>query len=219
MAPAPFRLVVLLLAAVATGSACGRNYFGPPPVVDARIRVGVLPFRTGGTLNETGRFVASVEPPAMPELLGEEIAHQLRADLEALGVTMIDGVAMLRATPQPGAAMYGSELGARVGATVNADYAVVGAISRFRQREGSAIGVEKPASIAYRVVLVRVETARMVGIYTLDYTQAPLSEELTQLPEYLQGGGGWQTREGILERSLSQTARKLARTIVSPPTS
>jgi hypothetical protein len=218
-APLPLGALVLVALAVAVLAAgCRPGYRpGPPPEVDPGIRVAVLPFWTGGEIDEQGRFVAATDPPAMPERLGEDAMRTIIASLLEMGVGAVDVTTMLRATPEPGAAIYGTELGVRVGKKVDAHYALVGAVSRYRERKGSALGVESPASVAYRAVLVEVATGRLVSTYTFDFTQAPLSEELTQLPEYLQGGGGWQTRQQILDRSLPQTARKVARTLSAPP--
>jgi hypothetical protein len=213
---APLRLLALVLALLAAGCRPGFRP-GPPPPVDPAIRVAVLPFRTGGELDERGRFEAAADPPAMPEQLGEDVMRTITASLKDMGVGAIDANTVLRATPEPGAAIYGADLGVRVGKKVGAHYALVGAVSRYREREGSSLGVESPASVAYRAVLVDVTTGRLVASYTFDFTQAPLAEDLTQLPEYLQGGGGWQTRQQILDRSLPQTARKVARTISAPP--
>jgi hypothetical protein len=211
-------LRVLALVAVVLAAGCRPGYRpGPPPKVDPGIRVAVLPFRTGGELDELGRFKAAADPPAMPERLGEDAMRTIVTSLADMGVGALDVNTVLRATPEPGAAIYGADLGVRVGKKVGAHYALVGAISRYRERKGSALGVEAPASVAYRAVLVDVGTGRLVSTYTFDFTQAPLSEELTQLPDYLQGGGGWQTRHQILDRSLPQTARKVARTISAPP--
>jgi hypothetical protein len=215
---APLRLLAFVLAVLAAG--CRPGYHpGPPPQVDPAIRVAVLPFRTGGELDEQGRFKEAVDPPAMPDLLGEDVMRTITASLRDMGVSTVDVNTVLRATPEPGAGIYGTDLAVRVGKKVEAHYALVGAVSRYREREGSSLGVNAPASVAYRAVLVDVTTARLVASYTFDYTQAPLSEDLTQLPEYLQGGGGWQTRQQILDRSLPQTARKVARTISAPPVS
>ena len=39
-------------------------------------------------------------------------------------------------------------MAARVGAKVGADWIVLGAVNRFREREGTSLGVEAPASVA-----------------------------------------------------------------------
>lgn len=211
---------LVTLGALALLVACRSGPSLPPPSASALAgtRVAVLPFRVNGELDEVGRFKPSASEQDVSETLGERIARRLAADLDANNARVVAPDEVFRATPPVGAAIYDADLAARVGARVGATHAVYGAIHRYREREGSTVGVEKPASVAYRAVLVRTDTRMQVSVYHLDYTQRPLSEDLTaELPHYLQGRLGWRTRQEILDDSLTATARKIARTIVSPP--
>ena len=101
---------------------------------------------------------------------------------------------------------------------VGADAAVYSAVHRFVQRKGSALSVESPASVEYRALVVDAASGVVIGNYLFDFTQQPLAADLTTLPDFLQGGGKWRTREEILDASLTKTANKIKGTLlVSAP--
>jgi hypothetical protein len=206
--------LVLCASLVAVGAACrvGRS-FGPPPVVPASVSLAVLPFAIEGDLDESGRFRPNAQPAGMPESLRDHAAQQLSSELAELGVSVQSPERVRLAAPPTGAAIYDVALAARVGRAVGADYVVMGAISRYVERVGTSLGVESPASVAYRIMLVDVHRAANAGTYRLDYTQAPLSNDIKQLPLWLQGKFGWMTRQEILDASFRQSARQIARTV------
>jgi len=91
-----------------------------------------------------------------------------------------------------------------------APLALIGQERLEGQREGSALGVTSPASVAYQVALVRASDQAILGTDRFDYTQQSLSENLLDLPRFLKAGGRWMTREEILQGALEETAHKLA---------
>lgn len=207
-----FALGALVLAALA---GCRSVALGPPPVVPPSVSVGVLPFAVGGDLDEAGRFRANAEQVPLPEDLPDHAARQLATELAALGVSVLSPERLRLAAPPPGAAIYDIGLATRVGRAVDADYVAMGAISRYVERVGTSLGVESPASVAWRIVLVDVAAGASAGSYRVDYTQSPLSDDLKQLPLWLQGKFGWMTREEILDGSLRHAARQIARTLAN----
>jgi hypothetical protein len=178
--------------------------------------VAVLPFRVGGSLDPAGRFVDDPNAKAIPDDLGTHIAERLNADLTALGANVVPLEAVQGATPVAGAALYDTKLALRVARELGAGAAVMGAVDRYVQREGSALSVESPASLKYQVMVVAADSGLVVGSYLFDYTQQPLMADLTTLPDFVQGGGKWRTREDILDRSLTKTAAKIAGTLRIP---
>jgi hypothetical protein len=96
---------------------------------------------------------------------------------------------------------------------LGADVAVFGAIRRFVQRKGSALSVEAPASVEYQAMIVAADSGVIVGTYLFDFTQQPLAADLTTLPDFVQGGGKWRTREEILDHSIPKMAKKIRSTL------
>jgi hypothetical protein len=205
----------LLLSLSAALAACtsGKRTPDPVPAVRGPALVAVLPFRTGGGLDERGTFLPGQDPAAVPEPAGDEAARVLSVRLSAAGVPTVDVERVLAATPPPGAAVYDAKLGARIARKVGANLAVLGAVTRYLEREGSALGVTTPASIAYQAALVRASDATLATLDTFDYTQQPLTSNLLELPTFLRAGGRWMTRQEMLEGALGETAQKLAKVL------
>jgi hypothetical protein len=134
----------------------------------------------------------------------------LSARLIGAAVPVANGDRVLALTPPAGAAVYDARLGVRVATKAGANLAVVGAITRYVQREGSALGARTPASVAYQAALVRAPDAAIVAVDRFDYTQQPLTSNLLDLPRFLRAGGRWLTREELLEGALGETAEKFA---------
>jgi hypothetical protein len=212
-------LVPLLLCLVAgTLASCGLTGGDAPTahMTGSGRRVAVLPFRVRGFLDSAGRFADDPHASAIPEDLGVYVARRLTSDLTGLGADVVPADAVLQATPVAGAAIYDTKLARRVAREVGADAAVFGAVRRFVQRQGSALSVESPASVEYQAMVVSAESGRVVGSWVFDFTQKPLAADLTTLPDFVQGGGKWRTREDILDKSLAKTAAKIAGTMRVP---
>jgi hypothetical protein len=202
--------VALCLLATVTGCARRERAAAEKPVVAGHPLVAVLPFRTAGVLDEHGVFVASAEPSEVAEDAGLDAARALSVRLIGAGVPAVSADRVLAATPPAGAAVYDARLGVRLATKLGANLAVIGAITRYVQREGSALGVRTPASIAYQAALVRTPDGAVVAFDRFDYTQQPLTSNLLDLPKFLRAGGRWVTREELIEGSLGETAEKFA---------
>jgi hypothetical protein len=209
-----FALVVLVALAM---SCTPRTRPRPTSPASGPRAVAVLPFRVGGEIDRDATFAERTDLPSVPDDVGDRIATRLSRDLGRDGVSTVDPVAVVRATPPAGAARYDGALAARVARTVGANLSVYGALTRFVEREGSAWGATTPATVWYQAVLIDVQTGAVIDRQRFEYTQQPLSQNLLELPRFLQGGGRWVTRDEMLDGALSETAERLARAIRSAP--
>jgi hypothetical protein len=80
-----------------------------------------------------------------------------------------------------------------VGKAFKADAALGGTIYRWREREGSAAGVNRPASVAFDLQLVRPADGAILWRDKFDKTQQSLSENLLDAKTFVQGRGRWMT--------------------------
>jgi hypothetical protein len=179
--------------------------------------VAVLPFRVGGSLDAGATYTEREAVADAPPDLGEQIAVELGAALAKRGIAVVDGRRVAAAVPPPGAAIYDARLGARVARELGVPMAVMGAVTRYVQREGTALGATKPATVWYQAVLVNADDATVLERATFEHTQQPLSENILDLPKFIQGGGQWVTREQMLSESLPATAGRLAAGIRAAP--
>jgi hypothetical protein len=184
-------------------TACAHRTLPPsqPMALPVGARVAVMPFRVAVA---TPR---GAEPPRIPEETGATAARALADALAQEGIGVVPPDVVLHAVPD-GVSDLAAVRG--VAEQLKANVAAVGTITRYLERDGSALGVRSPASVAYEVVLVRTSDGALVGTDHFDYTQPPLNENLLDLPRFLEGGGRWRTREEILAPALRETAERLA---------
>jgi hypothetical protein len=204
MRPALLVVVALLTAGCARPAAVARPAPGGAPVI------AVLPFRTGGTLDAQGAFRPGPQP-GVDATAGDVVADAIRSAFAARGVRTVGGDATAGALALADAGTYDPALAARVGRRLGAEVVVLGAVARFRERVGSAWAAATPASVAYEAAAVRVADAALLRRDAFDWTQQALSENLLQLPRFLEGGGHWLTREEMIEGAARHTAERLAR--------
>jgi hypothetical protein len=89
--------------------------------------------------------------------------------------------------------MVARELGKRIGA----DYVLVGNVWRYRDRTGSAVAAENPASVAFAVYLIEVASGRMLWSDLFSETQRSLSENILQAKGFFELGGKWVTADEL----------------------
>lgn len=170
--------------------------------------VAVLDFRLGGELAPDATFAGA--GAADDDELGASVARTLTGNLAAAGTAVVEGDVVHGATALTDRGTYDARLGSRVAKKVGANLVVLGALTRYRQREGTAWAARTPASVAFQAALVRAADGAVVAVERFDYTQQALSENLLDLGKFMQAGGRWLAREEILDAALRQTAERLA---------
>jgi hypothetical protein len=209
------RRVVAVVVACAVLLGCSRHdtHIEPGDTRGALARVAVLPFHTGGMLGERG----DVSPPPadvseVPDSVGPHAAHVLGDSLRGLGLDVVEQGTVDRALEARGAEPFDAALARELGEQLSASLVILGVISRYEERRGSALGIERPATVWYQVAMIRSEDGSLLGRDQFDYTQKPLSANVLELGRVMEDGGfGWQTREQILDAALERTAKRLVR--------
>jgi hypothetical protein len=205
------RPTALLLGSVLGLTACASREPPPRPVaLGEAARVAVVPFLVGGEFDRDARFVARTPIPGDTDAIGVLFADRLGAALAKTGASVVDGAETAGAAEL--AALDGSDPGraAQIGRRVGANVVVVGAVTRWVDRVGSAWAIESPASVAYQVAAVRTADAVVLLLDRFDYTQRALIENLLELPKFLQARGRWLTRDEIADGALEATAARVA---------
>ena len=189
--------------------ACAHRTLPPsqPMALPAGARVVVLPFRIA-VATPRGQ-----EPTRVPEETGGTAASALADALAERGVAVVPADVVLQAVPGGVADLAAAR---KLAEQLKANVAAVGTITRYLERDGSALGVTSPASVAFEVALVRVSDGALMGTDRFDYTQPPLNENLLDLPRFIEGGGRWRTREEILTAALRETAERLGGWLGAP---
>ncbi|MBI4764023.1 MAG: hypothetical protein HY787_05385 [Deltaproteobacteria bacterium] len=91
-----------------------------------------------------------------------------------------------------------------LGAQMKADYVLWGHIFRYQERIGKAYGVEKPASVAFDLHLMKVKDGKLVWKAHWDQTQKALSENLLELDSFIKSNMRWVTAEKLSLQGLKE---------------
>ncbi len=97
------------------------------------------------------------------------------------------------------------EMGRRVGA----DAVISGIVYRFRQRIGTTLSVDSPASVGFGIHLLRTSDGRLLWSRHFDETQRSLSEDLFKLGAFVKRGGRWLAAEELAAYGLKELMASL----------
>lgn len=88
------------------------------------------------------------------------------------------------------------------------DGVVMGEISRYSDRSGGAISVQKPASVAFEIFLFSLKDGSSLWSASFRRTQKPLSENAMEVGSFIKGGGTWQTGETMTRLAIEEIIRE-----------
>lgn len=95
----------------------------------------------------------------------------------------------------------------KVGTELEADGIILGYVYRFRERKGFSLSVEKPASVAFEIHLIRVGDGAIVWRGIFDKTQTSLMENLLQIASFLKEGGKWVTAKELAAEGMDEVLK------------
>jgi hypothetical protein len=162
-------------------------------------RVAVAPFR------------AAARPGAAP----------LRADATSLvagyvadgfasrGLDVVPASDVEHALGEAAGAGESQSLAQVAGERFGADAVVIGAVQRFRDRSGEAMGSTQPASVAFEVKVLAAPSGKVLWSAVFNHTQVALSENALVATQYPGGGTRWMSAEELARWGASRMASAL----------
>jgi hypothetical protein len=87
------------------------------------------------------------------------------------------------------------------------DAVLTGVITRYDDRQGSALLVDQPASVAYEAYLISARDGEILWRARFDETQRPLFDNLLLAGRFFKGGGVWQTNDTLARIGLERVVR------------
>jgi hypothetical protein len=87
------------------------------------------------------------------------------------------------------------------------DAVLTGVITRYEDRQGSALLVDQPASVAYEAYLFSARDGEILWRARFDETQRPLLDNLLLIDRFLKGGGVWQTNDTLARIGLERVVK------------
>ena len=97
----------------------------------------------------------------------------------------------------------------QLGRGLAADFIIVGFVFRFEERIGSALGVERPASVGFDLHLFRLRDEKMVWEGRFNETQRSLSEDLLKIVSFFKRKASWVTAEELSSGGMDELLKKL----------
>jgi hypothetical protein len=87
------------------------------------------------------------------------------------------------------------------------DAVLTGVIIRYDNRQGSALLVDQPASVAYEAYLISARDGEILWRARFNETQRPLLDNLLLAPRFFKGGGVWQTNDTLARIGLERVVK------------
>jgi hypothetical protein len=87
------------------------------------------------------------------------------------------------------------------------DAVLTGVITRYNDRQGNALLVDQPASVAYEAFLISARDGEILWRARFDETQKPLLDNLLLAGRFFQGGGVWQTNDTLARIGLERVVK------------
>jgi len=96
------------------------------------------------------------------------------------------------------------------------DAVLTGVITRYDDRQGNAMLVDQPASVAYEVYLISARDGEILWRARFDETQRPLFDNLLLAGRFFKGGGVWQTNDTLARIGLERVVRTFPGLVDNP---
>ena len=181
-----------------------------PPIEEVITQVAVLPFARGGPADGNQATVAEAVPTAASTVLTAQVYDVLAsAPLWRFVPDLTVAQALTRLDTGDPLPAQARALGKAVGATA----VLCGTVTRYRQREGSAFGVTRPASVAFDLQLVSAASGTVLWSGSFDETQEPLSSNLLNWWQFWEAGPRWMTVEELAHLGVERLLDELDDTI------
>lgn len=216
-----------ILLALLAGAGCelARSLdVAPPPVVQQQqlaatrpplLHVAVAPFHA--TIRPVASVpigvnadAASVESPVAFGI-AERIAGQLgREGLQVDNPGVVRDVFEQRGEPVP--SLDARRLAEVASKELGATSVLIGRVTRYRDREGSAAGASRAASVSFEVSLHEAPSGRRLWMGKFDETQLPLSSGVFRVRSYPGGGTYWLSAKEMATWGADAVAKALVQT-------
>jgi hypothetical protein len=161
--------------------------------------IGLLPLQFGAQAD-----VAQAQAPILEQVFEQTAQGSL--NLKILRVSA------KKTAPEPGGqAPYTALELKKIAASAKTDSLLALHVSRFKEREGSALGAQTPAEVAFSLSLYRSRDAKEIWTSSFSLKDQSLSENLMRLRDQFQTKPGWKSATDLLSSGLKAALAELER--------
>ncbi len=132
--------------------------------------------------------------------VGFDLALSLAREIAIYGkYEVVEPQAASRVLPMLGQVPM-TEIGRRLGV----DVLVFGVVNRFQERVGGPMSVKSPASVYLEISMIDARSGRTVWYAVFDQTQKSLSDDITNVRNFMRGGGKWLTAREFADVGIAE---------------
>lgn len=154
-------------------------------------------------------FIRGPVPPEVPEQLTARLHDRLSTDL-SVELVSPDTARKAFLTVKKDAYRSGDrEILRKTGESLGVDAVLAGYIFRWQERVGTDFSVNRPASAAFELALLRVADGGIAWKGRFDKTQSSLAEDLLDLRTFLKSKGRWMSVADLAGIGLSDLVEQL----------
>ena len=211
------RLIItsILVLTVLDGSSCQLQQVPPEdkPAVPVFNTIAVVGFRPALSSSQDPGLVRSpisgavftAEPvsEAIAEELSNLLFEKLTKDSHHQWVSPREASAAFSQLASSNPTLTDRDIYVRIGKALSADGVLGGHVYRWRERQGTEYGVNRPASLAFDLYLMNAGNGMILWKARFDKTQISLSENLLDLQTFLKARGRWMTADELAEIGLT----------------
>lgn len=174
---------------------------------DALRKVAVVPFYPTAASNAPGSSGAGTswaDAAIVSNLMSEALVAQGVAVVAPNDVELAftaQGTPVPRLDPQAAAVRCARDFGATS--------VLLGRLLRFREREGSAAGSTRPASVSFEIIIFEAPSARRLWAGRFDETQQAITEAVLRARQYPGGGTRWLSGTEFARWGATEAARAI----------
>lgn len=106
---------------------------------------------------------------------------------------------------------YYREQAVNAGKSLGVDAVMIGVISQYTEREGSAVGVESPAAVTFSVEVLDTRDGRTIWEDYFKEQQKPLLDNVYEIGKFFKRGAKWITADELAKEGARKTAAEFSR--------
>lgn len=168
--------------------------------------LALIPFSSKSRLSETMSKEAVAEKE---RYMTVSLYDALTADIYRIKITPLQQsdkeFARIKAeTPNS----YYREQAVNAGKSLGVDAVMIGVISEYNERQGSAIGVESPAGVKFSVEVLDTKSGKLLWETYFNETQRPLFQNVLEIEKFFKRGGKWITADELAKEGARKTAEQ-----------
>jgi hypothetical protein len=99
-------------------------------------------------------------------------------------------------------------LAKKLGEALNADHIIVGNVWKYRDRVGGSRAISEPASVAFAIYIIEVDSGKLLWKEVFSETQRPLSENTLRAKSFFERGSKWLSANELASFGVTEIFQK-----------